>query len=303
MATIVARTGRCQQRYEDNHRLVSGCIPYRLWNKDEENSSFLEDRIEVLMISSPDRDDLVFPKGGWEDDETVHQAACREALEEAGVKGILNEKPLGVWEFRSKSSQKNCSLEGGCRGYMFALEVTEELDAWPEQENHDRKWLSIEEAFKLCRYEWMREALERFLKLISEEQNSKMTGEVMDSTMSVSAAVPSYNTCQSPDGLVNFRAQDYNIKKTKQVMDTTLTRLAVVPDCHTNKAPKGFVNVMAQEQNIKKTKMVVDSTVTMPANVPDCHSKSLNRCVNSTCSELHGISPVATVFTFAGLFL
>lgn len=75
-----------------------------------------EEMIEVLMISSPKRDDLVFPKvlrivcidnfhqyetfniesfvsilwqGGWEDDETVIQAACREALEEAGVKGNL----------------------------------------------------------------------------------------------------------------------------------------------------------------------------------------------------------------------
>lgn len=28
-------------------------------------------------------------QGGWEDDETVTEAACREALEEAGVKGIL----------------------------------------------------------------------------------------------------------------------------------------------------------------------------------------------------------------------
>lgn len=34
------------------------------------------------------------------------------------------------------------TLEGGCRGFMFALEVTEELDAWPEQGNRDRKWVS-----------------------------------------------------------------------------------------------------------------------------------------------------------------
>lgn len=26
---------------------------------------------------------------------------------------------------------------------MFAMEVTEELDTWPEQENHDRKWVRI----------------------------------------------------------------------------------------------------------------------------------------------------------------
>lgn len=36
-----------------------------------------------------------------------------------------------------------CSLEGGCKGYMFALEVTEELETWPERENHDRRWVSV----------------------------------------------------------------------------------------------------------------------------------------------------------------
>ena len=28
-------------------------------------------------------------QGGWETDETVEEAACRESLEEAGVRGIL----------------------------------------------------------------------------------------------------------------------------------------------------------------------------------------------------------------------
>lgn len=31
-----------------------------------------------------------YVQGGWEDDETLEEAACREALEEAGVKGKLN---------------------------------------------------------------------------------------------------------------------------------------------------------------------------------------------------------------------
>jgi diphosphoinositol-polyphosphate diphosphatase len=80
----------------------------------------LVDRLKVLMISTPNRKDLVFPKvreehnysvmffickkinelllcfdflhlkGGWENDETIYEAACREVLEEAGVKGIIN---------------------------------------------------------------------------------------------------------------------------------------------------------------------------------------------------------------------
>ncbi|CAK9166183.1 unnamed protein product [Ilex paraguariensis] len=186
MSAIIARTGRHRQRYEDNLRLVSGsygrCIPYRLAKYNENWSSGLEYRIEVLMISSPKRDDLVFPKGGWEDDETVEEAACREALEEAGVRGILKENPLGMWEFRSKSKQDMCSLEGGCRGYMFALEVTEELDVWPEQGDRDRKWLVIKEAFKLCRYEWMRRALEEFLRIMAMAEDGKheMREEAME---------------------------------------------------------------------------------------------------------------------------
>ncbi|CAL2250956.1 unnamed protein product [Prunus armeniaca] len=143
------------------------CIPYRITEDDEDHhNGDIENRIQVLMVSSPDRDDRVFPKGGWEDDETVLEAACREAFEEAGVKGTLRETPLGVWEFRSKSSQKIESLEGGCRGYMFALEVTEELESWPEQQNRDRKWLNIKEAFRLCRYEWMCRALEEFVRVM-----------------------------------------------------------------------------------------------------------------------------------------
>lgn len=35
-------------------------------------------------------------------------------------------------------------MEGACRGYMFALEVTEELEFWPEQGNRRRRWVSIE---------------------------------------------------------------------------------------------------------------------------------------------------------------
>lgn len=33
---------------------------------------------------------LFYFQGGWEDDESLEEAACREALEEAGVKGKLN---------------------------------------------------------------------------------------------------------------------------------------------------------------------------------------------------------------------
>ncbi|MCL7032257.1 hypothetical protein MKW94_010107 [Papaver nudicaule] len=90
MSALIARTGRHRQRYENEFRLVAGCIPYRIKKDVEDDTVDCVSRLELLMVSSPDREDLVFPKGGWEDDETMCEAACREALEEAGVKGILD---------------------------------------------------------------------------------------------------------------------------------------------------------------------------------------------------------------------
>uniref|UniRef100_A0A0D3C9I3 Nudix hydrolase domain-containing protein n=2 Tax=Brassica oleracea var. oleracea TaxID=109376 RepID=A0A0D3C9I3_BRAOL len=175
MSVLSSRTGRDRQRYDNNFRLVSGCIPYRLIKdegSEEDTSVEFVNKLQLLMVSSPNRHDLVFPKGGWEDDETVLEAASREAMEEAGVKGSLREVPLGVWEFRSKSSSCNEEDEcfGGCKGYMFALEVTEELEEWPERENRERKWLNVKEALELCRYEWMQRALEEFIRVMQEEE-------------------------------------------------------------------------------------------------------------------------------------
>ncbi|WOL02539.1 hypothetical protein Cni_G11258 [Canna indica] len=168
---LLARKGRDLQRYENHLRLVAGCIPYKINVQTDNQSGDLMNLVEVLMIGSPGRHDFVFPKGGWETDETACEAACREALEEAGVRGIIDEIELGQWIFRSKSRQVTCSQEGSCKGYMFALEVTEELDYWPEQEVHGRKWVTMGEAFKLCRYDWMREALDLFKNRLFSKSN------------------------------------------------------------------------------------------------------------------------------------
>jgi diphosphoinositol-polyphosphate diphosphatase len=100
MCDLVARTGRHLQRYEDGRRLVAGCIPFRYRDIKDEQKKL----VEVLMINSQSGPGLLFPKGGWENDETVEEAAAREAIEEAGVRGDLV-KLLGFYDFKSKQPE------------------------------------------------------------------------------------------------------------------------------------------------------------------------------------------------------
>ncbi|PKA57493.1 Nudix hydrolase 16, mitochondrial [Apostasia shenzhenica] len=172
MSDLVARTGRHQQRYEAGCRLVAGCIPYRYRDSHDEFDRKSRKTVEVLMINSQSGPGLLFPKGGWENDETVEEAAIREALEEAGVRGQLKEF-LGYYFFRSKTHQDEYSPEGLCKAAMFPLLVTEELQSWPEQSTRQRRWLSIHEAAKQCRHPWMQEALvEGFSKRLADHMLS-----------------------------------------------------------------------------------------------------------------------------------
>ncbi|KAI5678223.1 hypothetical protein M9H77_09173 [Catharanthus roseus] len=155
MVCLVSRTGRQLQRYNKGRRLVVGCIPYRYKAGGIMNGKTNED-LEVLVVSSQKGPDMMFPKGGWEVDESLKEAARRESLEEAGVLGNV-ENELGKWRFMSKSNGKYHE------GYMFPLFVTEQLDLWPEHNVRRRAWMSVAEAREVCKHWWMKEALDRLV--------------------------------------------------------------------------------------------------------------------------------------------
>ncbi|KAJ6934494.1 hypothetical protein NC651_009492 [Populus alba x Populus x berolinensis] len=168
MSELVARTGRLQQRYEGGCRLVAGCIPYRFRDYCEDGDADSAKVVEVLMINSPSGPGLLFPKGGWENDETAKEAAVREAIEEAGVRGDLMDF-IGDYQFKSKTLQDECCPDGLCKAAMYALFVKEELESWPEQSTRTRSWLTIPEAVDSCRHKWMEEALKDFSSWLEDK--------------------------------------------------------------------------------------------------------------------------------------
>mmetsp|Transcript_321 Transcript_321/g.1196 ORF Transcript_321/g.1196 Transcript_321/m.1196 type:complete len:207 (-) Transcript_321:191-811(-) len=155
---LMSRQGREKQRYtQDSQRLVAGCIPVR-------DNPRVKGGVEVCMVSNRHNDGLIFPKGGWETDETAEEAAARESMEEAGVKG---ETCTYVGEFSFKSRKKALKKDGvenggkkaTCVARVFVMNVTEEMAEWPEQATRTRTWLPAMDAIEQCKHDWMRDAL------------------------------------------------------------------------------------------------------------------------------------------------
>ena len=89
-------------------------------------------------------------------------AAAREAAEEAGVLGDVHQG-RGAWVGRFDYYQRGRKIR--CEASVFLMEVREELEQWPEQRRRRRRWLSVERAKEMCKYAWMRDALEEGLCL------------------------------------------------------------------------------------------------------------------------------------------
>ncbi|KAK9063284.1 hypothetical protein SSX86_017154 [Deinandra increscens subsp. villosa] len=160
MMCLVSRTGRELQRYDMGRRLVVGCIPYRYKNENGE--------VEVLVISSQKGHAMMFPKGGWELDESVEEAALRECFEEAGVVGVVEVCIYTRnWSFKSKS--QGIYHEG----HMFPMLVAEQLEFWPEKNLRQRVWMKVEEAREVCQSWWMKEALDVFVERLASQTLTK----------------------------------------------------------------------------------------------------------------------------------
>ncbi len=99
--------------------------------------------IEILLITSRETQRWVIPKGWPMEDHTDAEAAAREAYEEAGIKGTMATATAGFYTYAKR-------VRGGgktrCRVDVFAMEVTEVLDLWPEAHQRRRQWFSPQDA-------------------------------------------------------------------------------------------------------------------------------------------------------------
>lgn len=98
--------------------------------------------LQILLVTSRETRRWVIPKGWPWPKLADHLAAAEEAREEAGVRGHASDVCLGcyVYDKRLKSGSRQVTVE------VFLLEVTTELDRWPEDRERTRAWFTPEAA-------------------------------------------------------------------------------------------------------------------------------------------------------------
>lgn len=129
MPSGIKRTARSETRQV-------AALPWRL----------TEDGRQILMITSRETRRWVIPKGGRMVGKTDPEAAAQEAMEEAGVRGEMDQTSIGV--FRYAKGLKDGGVRQ-CVVSVYPLQVLVQLGAWPEAHQRERRWMSLSEAADL----------------------------------------------------------------------------------------------------------------------------------------------------------
>ena len=115
-----------------------GALPYTI----------LDGQLVVLLITSRGRGKWIFPKGGLVSGKTPWESAAREAYEEAGVVGEIEQKPIGSY-FLPVNDERPKPIEVA----MFPLRVTGQREDWKERGQRYRHWAVLAEAKRLITHE------------------------------------------------------------------------------------------------------------------------------------------------------
>lgn len=119
-----------------------------------------DDQKEILLITSRDTGRWILPKGWPIDGKDALGSALSEAWEEAGVKpGNSDAAPIGTYEYVKR-------LAGGepvnCVTEVFAVEVSELAEDYPERPERQREWVSPEVAADRVDEPQLRDILREF---------------------------------------------------------------------------------------------------------------------------------------------
>ena len=121
-----------RSKLENPHRAQVAALPVRTGPEGH----------EVMLITSRETRRWIVPKGWPMKGRKDHEAAAREAYEEAGISGKIHKHPIGAYTYKKRSA-KNFEA---CRVMVYRLDVSDEQAHWREHGERTRQWFRADEA-------------------------------------------------------------------------------------------------------------------------------------------------------------
>jgi 8-oxo-dGTP pyrophosphatase MutT (NUDIX family) len=142
----------------------SGVLPWRLKGRKKP---------EVLLVTGRRSGRWQIPKGWPMPGMSLADSAAQEAFEEAGIKGKIDPRPIGM--FRHVKQHLLGELEVDI--LVHPLAVRRELSDWPEKGERDRKWFALDDAAERVDSQELGRLIVRFGKGL--QQGKKPTVEAL----------------------------------------------------------------------------------------------------------------------------
>ncbi|WP_332683403.1 NUDIX hydrolase [Bosea sp. (in: a-proteobacteria)] len=117
-------------------KIQVGAIPFR---------RRADGAVEIMLVTTRETQRWIVPKGWPIRGLKSHEAAAREALEEAGLIGEIGKKPVGRYTYWKRKVDHFVL----CKVRLYLLEVKQQLPTWPEQTQRRCLWFTQADAADL----------------------------------------------------------------------------------------------------------------------------------------------------------
>ena len=117
-----------------------GALPYR-FNQDA--------ALEVLLVTTRGTRRWIIPKGWPIKGLRPAKSAAREAFEEAGVRGRVGSKPMGLFTYDKLVDE--AGLQTTCEVKVYPLLVKRQSELWPESQQRTTQWVEPSRAIAMIK--------------------------------------------------------------------------------------------------------------------------------------------------------
>jgi 8-oxo-dGTP pyrophosphatase MutT (NUDIX family) len=114
---------------------------------------------EVMLISSRETRRWIVPKGWPMKGRSGRATAAIEALEEAGLLGVVADEACGSYDYGKVTGSGDTVP---CRVEVHPMRVVRQRATWLESEQRECRWFSREEAAAAVREDGLRDLILRF---------------------------------------------------------------------------------------------------------------------------------------------